>query len=181
MSIDNPILKLLSIPLSARQPEIITVAFDPEGTGPDTHYKVLLVVAAGLRISKNRNDLAKANPIVWGYRNVWFVFTPSDTTLMIPGSAADLNLMHDTFMSSFTTQKAASFPSPYYEGPFSAWARSLQQDQKRMLVTLLGNDYFTNHYDERVRNADGFVFLKAMHADHFLREVEELKSKFENT
>jgi len=25
-------------------PDIITVAFDPEGTGPDTHYKVLQVV-----------------------------------------------------------------------------------------------------------------------------------------
>ena len=29
--------------------------------------------------------------------------------------------MHDTFMSCFTTQKAASFPSPHYDGPFSAW------------------------------------------------------------
>jgi len=133
--------------IKARQPEIITVAFDPEGTGPDTHYKVLLVVAAGLRISKTRKDLANANPIVWGYRNVWFVFTPSDTTLMIPGSEADLDLMHDTFMSSFTTQKAASFPSPYYEGPFSAWARSLQREQKKILVTLLGKRYhYYNHH-----------------------------------
>ena len=29
--------------IKARQPDIITVAFDPEGTGPDTHYKVLQV------------------------------------------------------------------------------------------------------------------------------------------
>jgi hypothetical protein len=29
--------------LKARQPNVLTVALDPEGTGPDTHYKVLLV------------------------------------------------------------------------------------------------------------------------------------------
>lgn len=26
--------------IRARQPDVLTVAFDPEGTGPDTHYKV---------------------------------------------------------------------------------------------------------------------------------------------
>lgn len=29
--------------IKSRQPNILTVALDPEGTGPDTHYKVLLV------------------------------------------------------------------------------------------------------------------------------------------
>ena len=29
--------------IRARVPDLLTVAFDPEGTGPDTHYKVLLV------------------------------------------------------------------------------------------------------------------------------------------
>jgi hypothetical protein len=33
--------------LKARQPHVLTVALDPEGTGPDTHYKVLLVSALG--------------------------------------------------------------------------------------------------------------------------------------
>lgn len=165
--------------LRARQPGIITVAFDPEGTGPDTHYKVLQVVAAGLRISLNKGELVNPNPCVLGYRNVWFVFTPSDATLMIPGSSDDLDLMHDTFMSCFTTQKDAQFPSPSYEGPFSAWARHLQKEQKKQLVCLLGEEYFTMHTDPRVRGCSGFVFLKAMNAQTFLREVEELKSKFE--
>jgi glucosamine-6-phosphate deaminase len=34
--------------LKARQPHVLTVALDPEGTGPDTHYKVLLVSGAVL-------------------------------------------------------------------------------------------------------------------------------------
>jgi glucosamine-6-phosphate deaminase len=89
------------------QPSVITVAFDPEGTGPDTHYKVLQVVAAGLRVALARGDLLKP-PVVWGYRNVWFVFEPADATLLIPVSSKDLDLMHDTFMSCFTTQKASN-------------------------------------------------------------------------
>jgi 6-phosphogluconolactonase/glucosamine-6-phosphate isomerase/deaminase len=165
--------------IKARQPDVITVAFDPEGTGPDTHYKVLQVVAAGLRIAIARGDLINPNPLVWGYRNVWFVFQPSEATLMIPGTAEDLDLMHDTFMSCFTTQKLASFPSPFYDGPFSAWARHLQWEHKETLECLLGKEYFETHDDKRVRESAGFVFLRAMHARVFLKEVEELKSKFE--
>jgi len=90
--------------LRDRQPELLTVAFDPEGTGPDTHYKVLQVVAAALRLSLQRGDLQPPLPQVWGYRNVWFVFQPSDATLMIPVSLADLDVMHATFMACFATQ-----------------------------------------------------------------------------
>jgi 6-phosphogluconolactonase/glucosamine-6-phosphate isomerase/deaminase len=166
--------------LRARQPELLTVAFDPEGTGPDTHYKVLQVIAAGLKMAIGREDLKNPNPMIWGYRNVWFVFAPWEATLMIPCSEEDLQLMHDTFMSCFTTQKEASFPSPHYDGPFSAWSRHLQIEQKQQLVELLGEEYFSQHKDERVRNCHGFIFLRAMHAQTFLDECEGLKSKFEN-
>jgi len=167
--------------IRSRQPNILTVAYDPEGTGPDTHYKVLMVVAASLRIALARGDLVKEpNPLIWGYRNVWFEFTPGDATLMIPVSDDDLNLMHDTFMSSYTTQKKASFPSPYYDGPFSAWARQIQKRQHRLLRVLLGEAYFREHRNELVRKSAGFIFLKAMYADKFLVAVEELKSKLEN-
>ena len=87
--------------LRARQPELLTVAFDPEGTGPDTHYKVLQVIAAGLKMAIGRGDLKNPNPMIWGYRNVWFVFAPWEATLMIPCSGKDLTLMHDTFMACF--------------------------------------------------------------------------------
>merc|ERR1712000_377515 len=153
-SLEDDALPMANL-LKARQPNLITVALDPEGTGPDTHYKVLLVVAAGLRIVLGRKDLANSNPLVWGYRNVWFEFTPSDCTLMIPVSSDDLDLMHDTFMSCFTTQKAASFPSPYHDGPFSSWSRSIQKRQKRLLRILLGEEYFQNHTNPRIRSSSG--------------------------
>jgi glucosamine-6-phosphate deaminase len=166
--------------LRARQPDLITVAFDPEGTGPDTHYKVLQVVAAGLRVSLARKDLINPNPMIWGYRNVWFIFTPSEATIMVPCSSADLDLMHDTFMHCFTTQKTASYPSPHYDGSFSALSRHLQIQHRQTLGTLLGEEFFEAHSDPRVRNAAGFILIKAMFAETFLREVEELKNKFEN-
>jgi glucosamine-6-phosphate deaminase len=178
-SLEDDALPMANL-IRARQPDILTVAFDPEGTGPDTHYKVLTVVAAGLRIALSRGDLDNPDVLVWGYRNVWFVFPPSQATLMIPCSASDLDLMHDTFMSCFTTQKKASFPSPHYDGPFSAWARQIQRDQKAMLTTLLGTEYFQSHQHPRVRDSAGFIFLHATYVKHFLAEVEDLKSKFEN-
>ena len=141
---------------------------------------IVQVVAAGLRVSIARNDsLTNQHPIVWGYRNVWFEFCPSDATLMIPCNTSDLQLMHDTFMVSYTTQKAASFPSPHYDGPFSAWARQLLMKQSKAMRTLLGEKFFAEHSDPRVRSSAGFVYIKAMNSDHFLREVEELRSKFE--
>lgn len=141
--------------------------------------ELLQVVAAGLRLVLQRGDLENYNPLVWGYRNVWFEFTPSDATVLVPVSSDDLDLMHDTFMSCFTTQKTASFPSPYYDGPFSAWARSIQKKQKRLMRILLGEEFFHNHTDPLIRSSGGFVFLKAMYAREFLKEVEELKNKLE--
>ena len=138
------------------------------------------VVAAGLRLTLSKGELLETNPLVWGYRNVWFEFEPSDATLMIPVSAPDLDFMHNVFMACFTTQKAASFPSPYYDGPFSSWAVQILQKQKKLLTTLLGAEYFATHLNERVRNSDGFVFIKAMYAEKFLQEVEQLQSKIEN-
>lgn len=178
-SLENDAMPFANL-LRARQPQIITVAFDPEGTGPDTHYKVLLVVAAGLRIAIERGDLADPDPIVWGYRNVWFEFSPSDATLLVPVTMSDLDLMHDTFMSCFTTQKTAAFPSPFHDGPFSEWSRELQATQSGLAHTLLGQQFFDLHEDERVREAEGFVFIKAMRAQQFLQEVEVLQNKFEN-
>lgn len=178
-SLEDDALPMANL-IKARQPDVLTVAFDPEGTGPDTHYKVLQVVAAGIRVCITRSDLENEDMLIWGYRNVWFVFPPSDATLFIPCSEDDLNLMHDTFMACFTTQKAASFPSPYYDGPFSAWARQIQKDQRKMLSTLLGEEYFQTHSNPRIRDCTGFIFIHAMHVREFLKQVEELKSKFEN-
>lgn len=137
------------------------------------------MVAAGLRLAMSSGKV-REDMMVWGYRNVWFEFLPSDATIMMPVSKADLQLMHDTFMACFTTQKTAQFPSPSYDGPFSAWAIEIQEKQRRLLGQLLGEEYMCTHIDERVRNSEGFVFVNAMYAKEFLSEVRDLSSKLQS-
>jgi glucosamine-6-phosphate deaminase len=49
-----PILELLE----EVGPDIVTVAFDPEGSGPDTHYKVLQAVAEALKAYEKKTGRA---------------------------------------------------------------------------------------------------------------------------
>ena len=66
----KPIIRLLE----EVKPDVVTVALDPEASGPDTHYKVLQAIAEALRHyekSSGRSDIK-----VWGYRNVWYRFHP---------------------------------------------------------------------------------------------------------
>lgn len=44
---------------------------------------------------------------------------------------------------------------------------------------MLGEEFFQSHEDARVRESEGFVFVKAMYASDFLKEVEVLKSRLE--
>jgi len=174
LSLEADILPVVRL-LRRLQPSVVSVAFDPEGTGPDTHYKVLKIVAEAVHVAID-SEAFSANVardlVVWGYRNVWFTFTPSDATMLIPVSKSDLELMHQTFMKCFTTQKDASYPSALYDGPFSGWSRTLQENQCRDMQKLLGRDC------NLLGDTDGgFIFIKAMSATQFLQEVERLKSQ----
>lgn len=95
-----PVVRLLE----EVRPDIVTVAFDPEGTGPDTHYKVLQVVAQALRMAPYADA---QNVTVWGYRNVWFRFHPSEASVMAPVDDQGLAEMDDAFISCFSTQKVS--------------------------------------------------------------------------
>lgn len=155
-------------------PMIITVALDPEGTGPDTHYKVLQVVAQALRMG-NFNSKLK----VWGYRNVWHRFKHSEANLMAPISDEDMKKMNHAFLTCYSTQSTASFPATNYDGPFSRLAEKIQREQFEQLKTLLGDAYFIRHSDPAIRKASGFVFIKEMNQEEFFRNAQELKSRIE--
>lgn len=152
------------------KPELITVALDPEGTGPDTHYKVLQVVAQSLSHSEQ-------NPTVWGYRNVWHRFDYSDANVFFPVQYKQLHAQHQAFMQSFATQKTAAFPSHQHDGPFSELSIDIQKKQLNELKILLGEDYFSNHRNPLVRNASGFVLIKEMPKQDFLVYADDLKRK----
>jgi len=159
-------------------PDIITVAFDPEASGPDTHYKVMQACAEAIRVylqHTNKTDLK-----IWGYRNVWFRFNPSEANVYVPVTMAMFATAHDAFMNSFASQREASFPSHEYDGPFSQLAQRVQVQQYLAIKTCLGREWFHNHASGLIRATRGLAFLKEMTPDEFFRSCRELRKSVEN-
>jgi glucosamine-6-phosphate deaminase len=155
------------------KPNIVTVAFDPEGSGPDTHYKVLMAVAEALKMYEKESGDSTIR--VWGYRNVWYRFKLSEADIIVPVSLNTLSLMHTAFMNCFGSQSAASFPSYEHDGPFSELAQKIYVEQYLMITTCLGKEYFQEHSHPRLRAARGFIYLKEMDLISFYQKVRELK------
>ena len=163
-----PILKNLQ----RTRPDVVTVALDPEGSGPDTHYKVLQAVSQALKIYSNESP--NSNIEVWGYRNVWFRFHPSEATAFVPVTLNTFAIMQNAFMNCFGSQAEASFPSYEYDGPFSLLAQQIQVEQYHLLNTLLGQSFFYQSPDSRTRSTRGLVFLKKMNLDEFFEVTAEI-------
>ena len=155
------------------KPDIISVAFDPEGSGPDTHYKVLQAVAEAVRMYELESKNSSLR--IWGYRNVWYRYKPSEADVILPVSLNTMSLLHTSFMNCFGSQSAASFPSPDHDGPFSELAQKIQVSQYAMIKTCLGKDFFMRHSHPRMRGARALIFLKDMPLNQFYEKVRELK------
>lgn len=164
-----PILKLLN----ETNPDVVTVAFDPEGSGPDTHYKVMQALTQALKIYEKQSK--RRDVKVVGYRNVWFKFHPSEANVFIPTTLRHLNDMEACFDTAFTTQRTASFPSYELDGPFSWLARKIQVRQFDQVQTFLGDDFFHHHDDHGVRAACAFVYLREMSLEEFYSKSDALK------
>lgn len=160
------------------RPTVVSVAFDPEGSGPDTHYKVLQAVSEALKIySKESGD---RHIRVWGYRNVWYRYRIAEANMMVPVSLNSISMLDTAFMNCFGSQSAASFPSYEYDGPFSRLAQRIQVEQYGMVKTCLGKDYFLKNDHPRLRAARGMIFLKEMELDEFYDMVRDLKKVTED-
>jgi glucosamine-6-phosphate deaminase len=159
------------------KPDIVSVAFDPEGSGPDTHYKALQAVASALNMYEK--ETGDSHIKVWGYRNVWYRFDQAEADLIIPVSLNSLSLLHTAFMNCFGSQRAASFPSYDHDGPFSELAQKIQVEQYSDVKTCLGKDFFLKNSHPRLRAARGMIFLKEMKLSEFYKKVRELKIKTE--
>jgi glucosamine-6-phosphate deaminase len=159
------------------KPDIVSVAFDPEGSGPDTHYKALQAVAGALQMYEQKTGNSDIR--VWGYRNVWNRFTIAEADLIIPVSLNSLSLLHTAFMNCFGSQRAASFPSYDHDGPFSELAQKIQVEQYGMVKTCLGTEYFLKNSHPRLRAARGMIFLKEMKLNEFYEKVRRLKKFIE--
>jgi glucosamine-6-phosphate deaminase len=159
------------------QPDIISLAFDPEGAGPDTHYKVLQAIAEALRQWQKEKDLSEVRLI--GYRNVWHKFHPSEANVFIPVSLNSMAVLNSSFRNCYISQVDASFPSPDFDGPFSELAQKIWVDQFERVQLILGKDFFYDNDSPKLRATHGMVFCREMDCDTFLRYARELEKSIE--
>lgn len=170
----QPILNLIE----RIRPTIITVALDPESSGPDTHYKVLQAITEALKIYEKNHGTADIK--IWGYRNVWFRFHPAEATTFVPVSLNSFASLDSAFLNSFGSQRAASFPSYELDGPFSRLAQKIMVEQFEQIKTCLGQTFFQQNEHPRLRAAHGFNFLKKMTLQEFYQHSSELRKSTEN-
>lgn len=155
------------------KPTIISLAFDPEGSGPDTHYKVLQAIAQAIREWGKETDIS--NLKVWGYRNVWYKFHPSEATHIVPVSLNAMSVFSNAFENCYLTQVDASFPSPKHDGKFSELAKKIWVRQFDDTVKLLGKPFFYQNESPRLRTTHGLLFFKEMTAEEFLQSAFNLE------
>jgi glucosamine-6-phosphate deaminase len=169
----KPVLDLLR----SMSPTVLSLAFDPEGSGPDTHYKVLQTIAEALREWGREDDISELR--IWGYRNVWYRFDPSEANIMVPVSLNAMAAMDSLFTNCYLSQADASFPSYELHGKFSELSRKIWVDQLKDIQLLLGKNYFYQSDYPRIRSCHGMLFIREMNIDEFLGEARQLEKSME--
>jgi glucosamine-6-phosphate deaminase len=155
------------------QPTVVSLAFDPEGSGPDTHFKVLQALAHALDLWKDEKDLSALRVV--GYRNVWFRFHPSEANIFTPVSLNSMAVLDKSFRNCYISQVDASFPSFELDGPFSDLSQHIWVEQFKRVQLVLGKDFFYEHPSPKIRATHGMIFHKEMTVDEFLSHARELE------
>lgn len=169
---DRDVLPVLE-QLRRIKPTVISLAFDPEGSGPDTHYKVLQTIAEAVREWSREEDLSALK--IWGYRNVWFRFLPSEATHIVPVSLNAMSVFDNAFSNCYGSQVNASFPSYRLDGKFSDLAMRIWVDQLAQVQRVVGKPFFYQNPSPRIRTTHGLLFFKEMSVDEFLDSARELQ------
>ena len=155
----------ISALLERVRPTIVSLALDPEGSGPDTHFKTLIALSAALE------QYHKAHPEVdlhvWGYRNVWSRWRMDEVNTMIPVSLNSFAVIKNMFQSCYLSQRSADFPSYEHDGPFSELAQKVWVEQHGDVCRMLGEDWFYRSNDPMMLRAYGMIYLKDMTYSEF--------------
>lgn len=161
------------------QPDIISVTLDPEGSGPDTHYKVLQATAAAVAEWSKEKDLS--NLRIYGYRNVWFKFHPAEANMYVPVSLNAMAVLDKSFSASYLSQVKAEFPNPNHDGPFSDISKKTWIKQLQEIQLILGKNYFYENPRPLIRSTHGLIFIKDMNVEEFIAISEEMRKRSEDT
>jgi glucosamine-6-phosphate deaminase len=158
-NIEQDVMPIVAL-LEKIRPTIITLALDPEGSGPDTHYKTLIALSEA--IDRYVAIHPEMNIRIWGYRNIWSRYSLTEISTIVPVSLNSFAVLHNMFNSCFLSQKSASFPSYEIDGTFSELAQKIWVGQFNHLVELLGKEYFYSSTNPLFRRSYGAIYLKDM-------------------
>ena len=120
------------------------------------------------------HKLSGQAPQIWGYRNVWHRFHMSEANIYVPATLNTMAIMEQSFMNCMGSQRSASFPSWEFDGPFCLLAQKLWVEQFEMIKTCLGERFFVENSNPRLRATRGFVFLKSMSLEEFSGKARRL-------
>ena len=159
------------------KPTRISLAMDPEGSGPDTHYKVLQAIARAVEAWSKETDLSELK--VFGYRNVWFRYNPADVEMIVPVSLNSLATLDKSFTECYITQVNASFPSYQLDGKFSDLTQKVWMEQHKQIQLLLGKNFFFQNESQLLRATHGLIYVREMNVENFLSEAFKLEKSTE--
>ncbi len=154
------------------KPTVISLAMDPQGSGPDTHYKVLQAIAQAVEEWNKEEDLS--NLRIVGYRNVWFKYNPWDVEVIVPVSLNSLATLDKSFTECYITQVNASFPSYQLDGKFSELTQRVWFEQHKQIQLLLGKNFFYQNESPLLRATHGVIYHRELTVDQFLEEASKL-------
>lgn len=159
------------------KPTVISLAMDPQGSGPDTHYKVLQAIARAVEAWSKEADLSQLRIV--GYRNVWFKYNPWDVEMLVPVSLNALATLDKSFSECYVTQVNASFPSYQLDGKFSDLTQRVWFEQHKQIQFLLGKNFFYENESPLLRATHGMVYLHELNVEQFLEEAFSLEKSTE--
>lgn len=160
------------------KPTVISLAMDPQGSGPDTHYKVLQAIARAVSDWSKEEDLSNLRII--GYRNVWFRFNPWDVEVLVPVSLNALATLDRSFSECYVSQVNASFPSYQLDGKFSDLTRKIWVEQLKQIQLLLGKNFFYQNESPLLRATHGMIYHRELSVEEFLAEANRLGKAMED-
>jgi glucosamine-6-phosphate deaminase len=160
------------------KPTVISLAMDPQGSGPDTHYKVLMAISKAVEDWSKEEDLS--NLRIVGYRNVWFKYNPWDVEVIVPVSLNSLATLGKSFSDCYITQVNASFPSYQLDGKFSDLTQRVWFDQHKQIQLLLGKNFFYQNESPLLRATHGVIYHRELTVEQFLEEAQKLGKAMEN-
>ncbi len=159
------------------KPTVISLAMDPQGSGPDTHYKALQNIAQAVEDWSKEEDLS--NVRIMGYRNVWFKYNPWDVEVIVPVSLNSLATLGRSFSDCYISQVNASFPSYQLDGKFSDLSQRIWFEQHKQIQLLLGKNFFYQNESPLLRATHGVIYHRELTVEQFIEEASKMGKEME--